>query len=590
MKAFRYIAGVVAVMGLASCQNDDLDLVGYNSDPNAVRITAAVGHTLTRSNPTEEIGSEKATQFKAGDRISVSTEDQSAVIYVLEADNSWKPIDPNAYLVWNKSIHTFTAHYPADEYTGYESTRLIQDSEEDIAKADYMSFSGEFSNTGSISFEMERRTARVVIDEAQFSWGNQYIEGTNAIYEVKGIKIHAGDASGISLYKVGRKYYALVNPGAEKANAPFITLRVGPKQGYNGTEEELIIRGIPELTANTSYTFHLTIGKNKAELGKVEVEDWDASENIWGGTASDGYVAYVAFGGKMTYDIHTSDGFLEVNKLMANGTQADVDNAVINLYTDVTLPTPAAGESNWTPIGTEAWEIYSFNGNGHTIKGVVINNPDADYQGFLGRCYQVYNLTIEGLTVKGKEYVGGLTAYSSGGIIQNCTIKATENYPVLIEASSSKVGGLIGSCTNGTYSNCSVVCETGGSLTVKGSGQVGGIIGTNTDGTISKCNVTNNGTKFEISGGDRGNRVGGIVGQNTGPINDCNVTGISILGANYVGGFVGNTSGNITGSNTVKNCTISGWQTRTSITVGGTSGTPSVNITDGGGNNVVYTN
>ncbi len=603
MKAFRYIAGVVAVMGLASCQNDDLDLVGYNSDPNAVRITAAVGHTLTRSNPTEEIGSEKATQFKAGDRISVSTEDQSAVIYVLEADNSWKPVDPDVYLVWNKSIHTFTAHYPAGEYTGYEPTRVIQDSEDDIAKADYMSFSGKFSDTGSISFEMERRTARVVIDEAQFSWGNQYIEGTNAIYEVKEIKIHAGDASGISPYKVGTRYYALVNPGAEKAYVPFITLRVGPKQGYNGTEEELVIRGIPELAANYSYTFHLTIGKNKAELGKVEVEDWSASENIWGGTASDGYVAYTAFNGGISYDIYTTDGFLEVNRII---TASDATDAMlkgnITLYTDIVLPTPAPGESNWIPIGSSDTKPFkgNFYGNGKTITGmVVVDNPDKPYQGFFG-CVgggNVSDLTLIGCTVKGHGYIGGIAGYNSGCNITGCKVISRTDYPVLIESmgyddiGTGGIGGIVGENIL-TISECSLICETGATITITDGndehGSIGGIAGESStrEAKISNCKVENNGGTINFSASYNG--VGGVIGQNrTGSINDCSVTGVAISGDIYVGGFAGYNDGTITGTNMVTSCVINGRDGYVGLLLGYGDG---ANITDGGGNNVVYAN
>ncbi len=604
MKALKYIAAV-AVIGLASCQNDDLDLVGYNSDPDAVQITATVGHTLTRSNPTEEIGSEKATQFKVGDKISVSTEDQSAVIYVLEDDNSWKPVDPNAYLVWNKSEHTFTAHYPAGEYTGYEPTRIIQDSEEDIAKADYMSFSGEFSNTGSISFEMERRTARVVIDEAQFSWGNQYIEGTNAIYEVKEIKIHAGDAGGINPYKVGRKYYALVNPGAEKADAPFITLRVGPKQGYSGTEEELIIRGIPELAANTSYTFHLTIGKNKAELGKVTVEDWETDPSEWAGVATDGYTAYDTYNAGKAYDIYTLEGLLAVNKLMANGTKDDVFNAIITLHDDFVLPTPAPGESNWAPLGIyeempngdiHDWYVTEFNGNGHTITGLVINNPDKDYQGFLGNCSKVSNLTLVGCTVKGNKKVGGIAGFCQE--IENCTVKATEGYPVVIDGADGYVGGIVGhnmrSIKKSTLTNAD---NASVKITVSGqASRAGGIVGMS-QGTITDCEVTNTGGEFIVKNYN-GNQTGGLVGQNDNVISNCSVTGVTIDGFASVGGFIGSNGplgrftddrpGNAAPTNTITGCTIIGYITNmTGLIYGDNSFIDwTLAITDGGGNTV----
>ncbi len=562
MKAFRYFTAVAALLSLAACNNDEWNGSDYNNDPNAVQIIATVGHTLTRSNPTEEIGSEKATQFKVGDKISVSTEDQSAAIYVLEADNSWKPVDPNAYLVWNKSIHTFTAHYPAGEYTGYETTRVIQDSEEDIAKADYMSFSGEFSKTGSIIFEMERRTARVVIDEAQFSWGNQYMEGNNAAYEVKGIQVHAGDASGISPYKVGTKYYALVNPGAEKADAPFITLKVGPKQGYSGTEEELIIRGIPELIANTSYNLQITIGKDKAELGKVTLEDWGTSENPWSGEASNGYIKYDGFG-YTGYDIYTAEGLLEVNKILTADAATRTLSVNITLYNDITLPAVTGNESNWTPLGTESVPFDgNFFGNGKTIKGLVIRNPDAGYQGLIGHAScSISNLTLEGCTVIGGNYVGGIVGCKTAGNMENCHIIATSQYPVTIESTGTHVGGVIGDNSNGAISGCTIVCQDGGSIAIKGTLAVGGFAGRNMyvdTSKLSKCEVINNGGSFTVT--NTGPYTGGFVGINEDAINDCKVSGVSVTGTMYVGGFVGQViyESTITGTNTVRNCTITG--------------------------------
>ncbi len=600
MKALKYIAAV-AIIGLAACQNDDLDLVGYNSDPNAVQITATVSNMQTRSYPTEDIGVQGglATVFKENDVISVKTDDQDAVGYVLKG-TKWEPAVSNAYLVWNKPSHEFNAWYPAGKYTGFEPVPAQQDTPEAIADADFMSFKGTFSQSGTINIRMERQTARFII--SGIDWGRQYVENNVATHTVEEIRFNCIGTRDIEPFEKGGKYYVLLNPGAA-VDDTFITITLKSKKDNSTTTET--VRGIPALEAGTSYSSSLIIGKDKAELGKVTLEDWSTSENPWSGEATDGYTVYETYNAGKAYDIYTLEGLLAVNKLMANGTKDDVFNAIITLHDDFVLPAPAPGESNWAPLGIyeempngdiHDWYVTEFNGNGHTITGLVINNPDKDYQGFLGNCSKVSNLTLVGCTVIGNKKVGGIAGFCQE--IENCTVRATEGHPVVIDGADGYVGGIVGHNMRSIKKSMLTNADNASvKITVSGqASRAGGIVGMS-QGTITDCEVTNTGGEFIVKNYN-GNQTGGLVGQNDNVISGCSVTGVTIDGFASVGGFIGSNGplgrftddkpGNAEPTNTITGCTIIGYITNmTGLIYGDNSFIDwTLTITDGGGNTV----
>ena len=188
----------------------------------------------------------------------------------------------------------------------------------------------------------------------------------------------------------------------------------------------------------------------------------------------------------------------------------------------------------WAPIGyynsstDNAYYTATFDGRGHTISNLYINRPSTNYVslfGALGAGSNLRNLGIEGSSVTGSGFVGGLVG-SNLGTISACY--ATGN----ASGSGNAIGGLVGSST-GTIS----ACYTTGNAS--GSSSVGGLVGSN-GGTISACYATGNAT-------GTGDGVGGLVGQNgAGAVSACYATGDAI-GSSDVGGLVGrNFSGTIT--------------------------------------------
>ena len=207
-----------------------------------------------------------------------------------------------------------------------------------------------------------------------------------------------------------------------------------------------------------------------------------------------------------------------VNGTLTDGT--DKNNAACAvLTTNIDL-----GGAAWTPIGSESNRYTgTFDGAGHTISNLKVNNSSADYQGFvgyLGSGGAIQNLTLDmGCSVSGNRNVGGVCGSNTDtGLITNCT------YTGLV-IGASYVGGVCGFSISGTITNCG----NGGAVTSSRS-YVGGVCGCNYYSNIKNC--YNTGT---VSGK---NYVGGICGYNKSTIESCYNTG-SVSGRNDVGGVCG---------------------------------------------------
>lgn len=279
----RLMGFAAALMALTACSESEDMLSAFHSDPNAVRITAEVGKAsadgFTRSNP---LGATEEDQkkFNENDEISVKADDQEAVTYKL-VGSEWVP-QGGKFLKWESQTIKFTAYYPAS-YTGGTITQPKEyNTEADLAAADYMSYSGSQSNTNgnNLTLTMNRLMARVVVEVVGFN--DQYAQNTT----VNSISIN-----GVKAYKHSvdnkDKYYALIVPCEAQDGKEFLSLEVGD----NKAKESLT--GIPALEPGKSYTYQLTVGKNKVEVNGVTVADWTTTDEITGGKTI--YAPYVTF-------------------------------------------------------------------------------------------------------------------------------------------------------------------------------------------------------------------------------------------------------------------------------------------------------
>ena len=285
----KKILGIMGVVGLlfAGCSSEDDILSSFHNDPNAVRITAEVGKAsangFTRSNP---LGATEADQkkFNENDEISVQADGQDAVTYKL-VGSEWQPQD-GKFLKWESDEMNFTAYYPASFDGNLNNVTLPEKYDETtLAANDFMSYSGKQSNTkgNQLSLIMERKMARVVVEIDGFN--DQYAEAT----------VNSLSICGIKAYKhTDNKFYALIKPCDAQNSETFLSLDVAEGESKTTTET---LTGIPALTAGKSYTYKLTVGKNKISVSGITVANWNTGTITDNGKAEE-IIPYVTFKAK----------------------------------------------------------------------------------------------------------------------------------------------------------------------------------------------------------------------------------------------------------------------------------------------------
>ena len=202
---------------------------------------------------------------------------------------------------------------------------------------------------------------------------------------------------------------------------------------------------------------------------------------ITGGTFSGGITGTPALAtgsGTETdpYQIGTAEGLKWFRDKVNSATKAADTQICAELTEDIDL----SGEE-WSPIGIGQsfhWGIRSysgtFDGKGHTIKNLSIDNSSANFVGLFGYVYggTIRNLTVSG-SVKGSGHTGGIAGLANGGTFENCAN--------LCEVQGdSTAGGTTGGIIGFAYH--------GDTLIVRDCYNVGSITGRHAGGIIGQCN------------------------------------------------------------------------------------------------------
>ena len=185
------------------------------------------------------------------------------------------------------------------------------------------------------------------------------------------------------------------------------------------------------------------------------------------------------------YQIGTADGLKWFRDKVNNAKTPDETKICVELTEDIDL----SGEE-WSPIGIGQgvyWGSLSysgtFDGKGHTIKNLSIDNSSANFVGLFGYVLggTIRNLTVSG-SVKGSGHTGGIAGGADGGTFENCANLC------VVQSDSTEggtTGGIIGFALNMDHELIVRDCYNVGSITGR---HAGGIIGQcSWHETISNC-------------------------------------------------------------------------------------------------------
>lgn len=552
------LAAAALLLATAACTKDELadgDRLPEGQYPVEIaRITLGVeggeaqpwGAPQTRVG---EAGDGTGSTFSAGDRFAVQINGEEG-IYIVQDNNT---ATSDAPLYWTNTIpnRTVTAWYPA---TG--GTLDLSDQSQSLAYLLGGSGTGDYLTPVTLTFA--HRLAKVRVTPTGDALGEvqslQLYTYTQCTYE-KGTVVQGSQEGWIEMKKCEYTengvsftcWEANVVPGYE------ITKLMA---NNDNKERDLSTTITPEAG---SY-YNITLDKDK-------------------GYTDDG---------QGNYTVTSAEGLKNIAKLVNEEGKTDID---ITLTGNITL----TGE--WTPIGTESQPYTgTFDGDGHRITGLKIDQSGTDCVGLIGRLGsggKVQGVALTNISVSGANYVGGI-AGQNDGTVENCSVNGTvtgrgftdtggivgTNYGTISGCSaegtvtgSVNVGGIAG----GSYLGATIVgCYS--SAAVEGSSTVGGVVGSlGNNSSLTACYSTGNVTATRTDGGAY---VGGVVGVNAqGTVTACyHATGeITSSGGDRIGG--------IAGSNGQGTFTACYWENNQEQGTGSGSTGGTVQVTDGNWHN-----
>ena len=326
-------------------------------------------------------------------------------------------------------------------------------------------------------------------------------------------------------YKIGTDYYTAAGVKVESHGVLF----TDGTDYYTAAGKKLESHGVL-FTDGTDY--YTAAGKKLESLADFYTDGTDyytaAGVKVEGFALTDG-----------TATVSTANALLLWNALA----QTDL-TLNLTLTADITLPEPAEGGSNWTPVGTDVSNPYTgtIDGGGKTLTGMVINSTEHN-QGFVGNLDEggkVQNLTFADATVIS-------SSASSIGIVAGINMGTVENCHTIgkVEGEYSSIGGIVGeNGLNAIITNCTNAATMEGEEV-----SAGGIAGINW-GLVSACinsgelsvTFTENGNIHLPDSPNDYSGVGGIVGDNYGDVIACGNTG-TVNGKYNSGGIVGRHDG-----------------------------------------------
>ena len=459
-------AAIALLLGLAACTQDEAGFLPEGAEGTPIVFTATglkPAATAIASTRAPVDGNWEGVQSVAvlmngmvkTYNATPSTANPTSTTLTSTAPHRWT----------NHNDITVTAWWP---YTEGETTlpavkvKANQSAQKDFETSDLIVADGQTVTYGSPTLRFTHRTARVTIVLTD------YTEGLASV-RLTGLSTENGNPDEITPYDKGSNTYtALVAPQSVAAGTTFITCTFADAKTF-----VYKMKNAADWQAGGEYTYTVSLAAAKDPGYTIE--------------------------GNGSYTVTSADGLINVAELV-NGGKTDI-NITLGKNIDLT-------GKGWTPIGTNYEKRYkgTFDGRGHTIKGLTVTTNDqfVGLFGYLDKAGTVKNVVMEGIQITSNHVLmsgntGGVVGYS-WGTIENCSVSGSVS-------GTNCVGGVVGSQKAGSIIGCS------SSAIVKGTRYVGGVAGEKW-GTMTACYATGNVTLEINSPQDLSG--GGVVGLNGG--------------------------------------------------------------------------
>lgn len=315
MNTKKYILAAATLLGLAACQQEDTLASAYDTDPNAVKISASIAgvdNVQTRIN-TDGTGAiwTNGDMIEVGNTSTGSVNNKRKAIYVYT--DKWAP-SGEEYTVWADGENTFEAYYPYESGNTVNSFAMFdlpndQSEVAKISKADWMLATATQTKTATnkavnlvFFHQFAKVTVKIVGYNDEFTTLPGIADVTSPtftlttmpeVFPLKTVAVQDNSATIAALKVEGNEskhsFTAVLLPGKYSAGGGFFQFKVGSTTyKANVPASGTLTTGIE---GGKAYTFNLTVGKDMMTIGSVTVEDWGESD--WadgvgqGGTAED---------------------------------------------------------------------------------------------------------------------------------------------------------------------------------------------------------------------------------------------------------------------------------------------------------------
>ena len=524
-------AATALLFALAACTQDELADDSRLSKEEYPIVIHATGLSVeatplaapsTRASVDGDWQGVTSVALKMGDAVkeytvTASTDFKSATLSRKNDPYYWTSRDPITVSAW----------WPFDnaDITQMPAVKVAEDQSKlaDFQNSDFISAENRKVEFNNPTLEFTHRTARVTIE---LKPGTGFTSVDGATVRLVSLSADNGNPTAIKTYNAsGNTYEALTAPQTVAAGNPFVRVELGGGTFYFRPQNDVV------LEAGNRYTYTVKVNAIGLTLEDCTIGSWADGGGESGEAEDLGY----SIQNDGSYMVYNANGLMNIAELV-NGGKTDIN---ITLDTNIDLT-----GKDWTPIGTSFRNKYTgtFDGGGHTIKGLTVTTNDqfVGLFGSIGYAGTVKNVMMEDVQItsnRSLDFAGGVAGYSDG-TIENCSVSGSVSGTVY-------VGGVVGAQWEGSITGCS------SSATVKGTVEVGGVAGeTNSSATLTACYATGNVT-IEIN--PRKNIAGGsLVGMNAGSsVLACYATGNvastgSSTGKVYIGGFLGGNYATVT--------------------------------------------